>query len=141
MSYQTKLPATSEIRFQWFDIRLSEDEIKDRRVEKTANDEQIQRAKDRLETAKQEIEADFDVLARKERNKGLMVELIERKRRVKVKCQEIVNEDDATVEYYAAEEGDGFASGDLVQVRDMTREEKFEYGIISQKSVRKLYND
>ena len=140
MSYQTNLPATSEIRFRWFDIPLSNEEIKGRRVEKTANDEQIQRAKDRLEVAKQEIEADFDVLARKEKNKSLMVELIERKRRAKVKCQEIVNEDDATIEYYAAEEGNGFAPGDLVQVRDMTREEKDQYQIIT-KSIRNPFTN
>jgi hypothetical protein len=131
----------NDVRYEWLDIPLSESEIKARRVEKSKNDEEIQKAKEKVKEVKQQIEEDHGVKDRTEANKIILSELISKKKRVKLKVQIIANEEDACMDYWATENAEGYEAGQVVFSRDMTREEKNQYGIITSVNIRKPYND
>lgn len=55
--------------------------------------------------------------------------------------QIIANEEDATIEYWATENAEGYEAGQVVYSRDMSREEKHQYGITTLINVRKPFKD
>lgn len=88
-----------------------------------------------------QIEEEFLVKDRTEANKLILKELIEKTKCVKLKVQIIANEEDATIEHWTVEEAEGYEAGQLVFCRDMTREEKSQYGITTFTNVRKPFKD
>lgn len=135
------LTLSNDIRFEWLDIPLTESEIEVRRISKSKNDEEIARAKNEIKKATVQIEEEFRVKDRTESNKSILKELIEKTKRVKLKVQIIANEDDATIEYWATENAEGYEAGQVVFSRDMTREEKHQYGITTSINIRKPFMD
>lgn len=135
------LTLSNDIRYEWMDIPLTESEIKERRIKKTKNDEEIARAKNEIKKATAQIEEEFLVKDRTESNKIILKELLEKTKRVKLKVQIIVNEEDATIERWATEDAEGYQAGQIVLIRDMTREEKHQYGITTFTNVRKPFKD
>lgn len=135
------LTLSNDVRYEWMDIPLTESEIKERRIKKTKNDEEIARAKNEIKKAKAQIEEEFLVKERTESNKIILKELLEKTKHVKLKVQIIVNEEDATIERWATEDAEGYQAGQIVLIRDMTREEKHQYGITTFTNVRKPFKD
>lgn len=131
----------NDIRYEWLDIPLTDAEIKSRRVEMSKNNEQIELAKAEVKKVKQQIEEQFGVKDRTEANKVILHELVTKKKHVKLKVQIIANEEEATMDHFATEDAEGYEVGQLVFCKDMTREEKNQYGITTSILIRKPYNE
>ncbi len=117
----------NDVAWENIEIMLSDDELNERRIKKTHNDEAIEKAKMEVERQKSRIEEEYGVKDKKENNKVLMDCLLKGFEVINIKCYKYPNEVDATMTFYAAEDAQGYAAGETVIVRPMTSAERFMF--------------
>ncbi len=117
----------NDVAWEHLEIILSPEEMDERRIKKSENDEAIEKAKLEVERQKAMIEEEYGVKDKKEHNKTLMHTLLNGYEIVNIKCTKYPNEEDATITFYCAESMLGYEAGEVILARPMTSSERFVY--------------
>lgn len=115
---------------QILQIPLTEEEVLQRRVDRSKCHEVIDKFQEALKKAKAELEYEFGVKEQQAQEKVLGTELRQGYKLITMKVTEVDDPEMKMVEILAAENKDGYKIGDVVHRRPMTIPELFNHGLL-----------
>lgn len=113
---------------QTLDVPLTEEEIVERRLQRSKYEEALDEVKEKVSEFKAKIEYDLNIESNKPKLKEIKKELRTKCKVVKLKVVENPDPENGTVDIVAAEDACGYASGETIKIRPMTMRERVEFG-------------